>query len=1224
MLYILCCATSYISAQEGNDFFFDGGLYFGIATAESIEDANKAISEEYGISEKVFDSENVAFVIENSSGQKYQGDIVIPPTVSRNGVTYYVEGIGKAFRESNITSVILPSTLRIIGEDAFKDCKNIKEVILPNSLIILIGEAFCRCSGLERVTLPSSLRVLGEGAFYGCTSLTTIVSEIEKPFAIDNSVFQAKNGNPLSAKLIVPFGTGELYRNTAGWNQLNIEEKTPQEGQTFTAETIEGYELCFQVISASDKTCRVIYDNESKTIQGHVTIPEVAKGLTVVEIGHEAFQLCDGLTGITIPNTVKKIDTEAFYHCTNLLSIDIPNSVKTIRHGAFKSCSSLANVTIGSGLNTLEEDVFEKCPSLSDITVNSENPIFDSRNICNAIIETATNKLILGCKSTIIPNDIKTIGSAAFAYNTGLTSISIPNSVTQIEANAFYCCTGLTNIKIPSSVIRIGGGFTWDDDEDAARRYESTEDKKERRLPRKSNWREDLTINAFAGCRNLVSISVEEGNPVFDSRDNCNAIIEKATNTLVTACTKTVIPSSVTSIGYGAYGYMDYLTTIDIPQTITSIKQGAFEGCNKLKKIVIPNGVKEIEDYTFEGCSSLTDVSIPNSVVNIGKSAFESCKSLTKVIIPNSVVKLGDYVFLFCSLLEEVSLPNSMKTIGDYAFNGCKALAHVYSEIEKPFAIGENVFPCEIRWESDNNGNYYSYVNKTTVLHVPYGTTADYKATDGWKIFENIVEPKDGDVFTENTIEGVDMRFVIISAKDKTCKVSSGSSKAAIANSTKGIVTIPEIAKGYKVISIDGNAFLACTNMTSVFIPNSVESIGASAFNSCVAIDSISIPASVTTIGASAFGNCSGLKSVRVEYEEPFAIGDDVFPYNQATLYVPVGTKKRYKATDGWKNFKAIESGALEEGDVFSAETVEGIVMTFMVTSETEKTCQVGTDDGNKAIANCRGKVTIPIMAKGYNVTYIAANAFQGCELDSINIPNTVTGIGYEAFYGCINLKSLVIPNGLVNIGARSFFGCSDLASITIPNSVKSIGQYAFGNCIGLYSVTSLITVPYKLDESVFQCTGDYDADIMYSIVKLFVPIGRSATYAATTGWKKFMSIADTDTRFKLTYMVDGTVYKSYDIQAAEVITPEPDPVKEGYIFSGWSDIPYLMPAQDVTVTGSFTIDPEYQVSIDTIKKENAVPEAYYSPEGRRLDAPQRGINIIKMSNGTTKKVVVK
>ena len=817
-------------------------------------------------------------------------------------------------------------------------------------------------------------------------------------------------------------------------------------------------------------------------------------------------------------------------------------------------------------------------------------------------------------------------------------------SVTQIEANAFYCCTGLTNIKIPSSVIRIGGGFTWDDDEDAARRYESTEDKKERRLPRKSNWRDELTINAFAGCTNLVSISVEEGNPVFDSRENCNAIIETASNTLVTACTKTIIPSSITSIGYGAYAYLDNLSTIDIPNTITCIKQGAFEGCSGLKKIVIPNGVKDIEDYTFEGCLSLEDVSIPNSVVSIGKIAFEGCTGLKKIIIPESVINIGVYAFYGCSNLKNISLPNSVVSIGGYAFEqcsslvsvtipnsvksigsgafqGCEALAHVYSEIENPFAIDNDVFPGEYIYE--NNYGYHK-TNKAAVLHVPYGTTADYKALDGWNIFENIVEPKDGDVFTGYTIEGIEMSFVITSAKDKTCKVSSGSSKAAIANTTKGMVTIPEIVRGYKVISIGDHAFIGCTSMTGSFIPTSVESIGASAFNGCVTIDSIAIPASVTNLGSLAFGNCSGLRSVRVAYEEPFAIADDVFPYEQATLYVPVGTKKKYRATDGWKNFKIIDSGSLEEGDVFSAETVEGIVMTFMVTSESEKTCQVGANDGNKAITSCRGKVTIPIMAKGHTVTYIGANAFLDCNLDSINIPNTVSGIGDKAFENCTNLKLLVIPNGLVNIGARSFFGCSDLASITIPNSVKSIGQYAFGNCIGLYSVTSLITVPYKLDESVFQCTGDYDADIMYSIAKLFVPIGRSATYAATTGWKKFMSIADTDTRFKLTYMVDGTVYKSYDIQAAEVITPEPDPVKEGYIFSGWSDIPYLMPAQDVTVTGSFTIDPEYQVSIDTIKKENAVPEAYYSPEGRRLDAPQRGINIIKMSNGTTKKVFVK
>ena len=177
-----------------------------------------------------------------------------------------------------------------------------------------------------------------------------------------------------------------------------------------------------------------------------------------------------------------------------------------------------------------------------------------------------------------------------------------------------------------------------------------------------------------------------------------------------------------------------------------------------------------------------------------------------------------------------------------------------------------------------------------------------------------------------------------------------------------------------------------------------------------------------------------------------------------------------------------------------------------------------------------------------------------------------------------------------------------------------------FGNCIGLYSVTTLITVPFKLDESVFQCTGNYDADIMYGIAKLFVPIGRSAIYSTTSGWKKFVSIADTDTKFKLTYMVDGTMYKTYDIQAAEVITPESDPVKVGYIFSGWSDIPYLMPAHDVTVYGSFTPD----AAVEGVAMDGATPKVYYSVDGRRHETQQKGLNIIRMSDGTVRKTIVK
>ena len=178
---------------------------------------------------------------------------------------------------------------------------------------------------------------------------------------------------------------------------------------------------------------------------------------------------------------------------------------------------------------------------------------------------------------------------------------------------------------------------------------------------------------------------------------------------------------------------------------------------------------------------------------------------------------------------------------------------------------------------------------------------------------------------------------------------------------------------------------------------------------------------------------------------------------------------------------------------------------------------------------------------------------------------------------------------------------------------------------MSLYSVTSLINLPFKLDETAFQYTGnDYSNDIIYMAATLYVPRGRTAMYSNVEGWKKFMNITETDTKFKLTYMLDGAEYKTYEIQATEVITPEPDPYKEHYIFSGWSEIPYLMPAQDVTITGCFTIDPEYQLSVNSVSKDDAKPAIIYSVDGRIQKTQQRGLNIIRMSDGTVQKVMIK
>ena len=228
--------------------------------------------------------------------------------------------------------------------------------------------------------------------------------------------------------------------------------------------------------------------------------------------------------------------------------------------------------------------------------------------------------------------------------------------------------------------------------------------------------------------------------------------------------------------------------------------------------------------------------------------------------------------------------------------------------------------------------------------------------------------------------------------------------------------------------------------------------------------------------------------------------------------------------------------------------------------------------------------------------------------------------ISSGAFAGCSSLKSLVIPNGLEYVGYSAFADCENLATIVIPNTVKEIGSEAFSNCMSLYSVTSLINMPFNLNESVFRYTGNnYDKDIIYMAATLYVPRGRTAIYRNVQGWKKFTNIMESDTKYNLTYMLDGEVYKNYEIQATEVITPEPDPYREGYEFGGWSAIPSVMPAHDVVVTGSFT--PSAGIS-SVLMDENSVMH-YYTIDGKRINTPQRGINIIKMKDGSTKKIIV-
>ena len=520
---------------------------------------------------------------------EYTFYITIRPKPINGGPTF--SGI-----QNLITSVSFPSGIETLPSQIFAgtNMPNV-DVIVPSSVKRLDGGQFSGCT-LHKLVIPKNCTVdrysLGGCApeileFHG-----TFIDAKTVPFGLFGNGFLGMASSRLK-KLVID------CRNTqiASCANMSVCEEIEVSGnvETILSECFNG---CSQV--------------KKVTLSGN----------KLKEIQNAVFRDCSSLTSITIPDNVTSIGGSCFYNCTSLTSIVIPDSVTSIGQYAFRSCSGLTSINVNDG-----------------------NTVYDSRNNCNAIIETETNTLIQGCNTTIIPDSVTSIGNTAFERCTSLTSVTIGNGVTSIGSGVFQYCSGLTSVTIPDSVTSIG-------------------------------------THVFNGCTSLTSCTIGSGV----------TSISQATFRNCSGLTSVDLPNRVTSIGDYAFSGCTSLEEVTIPNGVTSIGGSCFYNCTSLTSINIPDSVTSIGTWVFQGCSGLTSCTIGNSITNIVEGTFGYCSSLTSIVIPNGVTVIGQYAFYQCYSLTSINIPDSVTSIGYQAFRDCTSLTSIVSNAMKAPTIQGQTF----------------------------------------------------------------------------------------------------------------------------------------------------------------------------------------------------------------------------------------------------------------------------------------------------------------------------------------------------------------------------------------------------------------------------------------------------------------------------------------------------------------------------------------------------
>ena len=956
--------------------------------------------------------------------------------------------------------------------------------------------------------------------------------------------------------------------------------------------------IYYDITNATTKTVEVADCSEEYT--AYVNIPESVTyngtSYSVTSIGSFAFYNCSGITGITIPNSVTSIGEGAFQYCSGLTGIEIPNSVTSIDDYAFYDCSGLTGIEIPNSVTSIDDYAFSYCSGLTSIEIpNSVTSIgFEAFYYCT------------GLTSVVIPNSVTSIDDYAFYNCSGLTSIVIGNGVTDIGNYAFYNCSGLTSIVIGNGVTDIGYYAFYN-----CSGLKTVINCSSLKLSKHSTGYGYVAYYAKE-ITNLPGASVE-GEFLFSAIDGKPYLIKYLGN-----ATHVVLPDKYNGASY-------------------SIGENAFKNCNNILSVTIGTNVDDIDTYAFYGCDNIAKVFwLPNTppagyttlngkINYVANNKYTNLRNIVVTSNLSSKFEVDGMVFIptnlatrQCCVVDDVNdnlenivvkdavlyrnvaltvteiMPysfynndvvktltfNNKGSIGASAFEGCVSLSGVNIPQEIT-SIGDHAFKgCE----------------KLTTARIEDRTT---------------VLPLGKRLFDDTALQDL-----YIGAKINYINEVSHEASPFCENKTLKNVVITDI-EDY----IYDYEFYNCSALETVTVGDGVESIGKWAFSGCYSLSEFVFGSNVSSIGEEAFSDCTGMTKITGRAVLPPVCGsqalDDINKW-ECTLYVPSRNLSQYQNAEQWNQFLFIEN----------LETTDNYV-TYMLEDEVYKTLLL--TPGNRIIApyvanRADGTPFIGWEMDEYIPSKAGANGIELKLNESMlytNAPCTTTAWGEEFKGWTVLLDDNVethfhseyggnqTPDGLdhyirVDVGENMSIGKFTFTYTTRYNnnsvSPKTMVVEGSNSADGEYTEIAILTNLPAAANTVYTSQELGSDDIGYRYIRYRVtensgggtdnghPFFAMSEFdmqgmlknegTASTIDYPVMPDADitiygyyTKSIYTLTYMVDGDVYKRFTLKQGDMIPVVDTPQKKGFVFSGWSEIPATMPAQDVTITGSFDLE---------------------------------------------------